>query len=180
MAEFLQSSSFVDGTISSRNSTPDTCDAAGDLSKNRQQPSLPHSQILVKKLKSNASLPRKGSLMAAGYDLHAALDEPIIVKPHGKALTPTGIAIRFDHLVPGKCAHNCKTKLYGRLAPRSGFSWHCHTTIGAGVIDEDYRGEVKGGLYVWCAEYKHVFKGSRPSKRFCSLFAHKNVLQIEN
>jgi dUTP pyrophosphatase len=31
---------------------------------------------------------------------------------------------------------------YGRIAPRSGLALHHHIDIGAGVIDEDYRGNV--------------------------------------
>ena len=31
---------------------------------------------------------------------------------------------------------------YGRIAPRSGLSWKNHIDIGAGVVDEDYRGNV--------------------------------------
>ena len=31
---------------------------------------------------------------------------------------------------------------YGRVAPRSGLAWKHHIDIGAGVVDEDYRGNV--------------------------------------
>ena len=31
---------------------------------------------------------------------------------------------------------------YGRVAPRSGLAWKNHIDIGAGVVDEDYRGNV--------------------------------------
>ena len=34
---------------------------------------------------------------------------------------------------------------YGRVAPRSGLAWKNHIDIGAGVVDEDYRGNL-GGL----------------------------------
>ena len=32
---------------------------------------------------------------------------------------------------------------YGRVAPRSGLAWKNHIDIGAGVVDEDYRGNLK-------------------------------------
>ncbi len=48
----------------------------------------------------------------------------------GKALVKTGLAIA---LPPGT---------YGRVAPRSGLAWKHSLHTGAGVIDEDYRGEV--------------------------------------
>ena len=31
---------------------------------------------------------------------------------------------------------------YGRIAPRSGLAWKNHVDVGAGVIDQDYRGNV--------------------------------------
>ena len=31
---------------------------------------------------------------------------------------------------------------YGRIAPRSGLALKNHIDVGAGVIDEDYRGEI--------------------------------------
>ena len=39
---------------------------------------------------------------------------------------------------------------YGRVAPRSGLAWKQHIDIGAGVVDEDYRGNL--GEY----ESKHL------------------------
>lgn len=34
------------------------------------------------------------------------------------------------------------TNTYARIAPRSGLAWKNSINVGAGVIDEDYRGEV--------------------------------------
>lgn len=86
------------------------------------------SILRVKRLSENAVLPVRGSLQAAGYDLASA--EDVIVPAHGKAIAKTDLAM----IIPG--GH------YGRIAPRSGFSWKKHTDIGAGVIDSDYRGNV--------------------------------------
>ncbi len=36
---------------------------------------------------------------------------------------------------------------YARIAPRSGLTWKNSINVGAGVIDEDYRGEVKVILF---------------------------------
>jgi dUTP pyrophosphatase len=48
----------------------------------------------------------------------------------GKALIKTGIAISIPY------SH------YARIAPRSGLAHKHFIGVGAGVIDEDYRGEV--------------------------------------
>ena len=84
--------------------------------------------LYVEKLTAAAIVPTRGSTKAAGYDLYAPLDYTI--PPNGKGMIKTDIAVGIP---PGH---------YGRIAPRSGFSWKQHTHIGAGVIDEDYRGNV--------------------------------------
>jgi dUTP pyrophosphatase len=53
----------------------------------------------------------------------------------GKALVETDLAIA----VPGGT--------YGRIAPRSGLASKNHIDTGAGVIDADYRGQVKVLLF---------------------------------
>src|SRR5204862_6769588 len=82
----------------------------------------------VKKLSSDASLPKRESPFAAGYDLFSA--QNTIVPARGKALIKTDLTLIFP---PG---------VYGRIAPRSGLALKYHLDIGGGVIDPDYRGNV--------------------------------------
>jgi len=84
--------------------------------------------IRVKKLSETATIPTRGSEVAAGWDLYAS--QEVLVPARGKAIIATDIAIA----VP--------VGFYGRVAPRSGMAWKKHTDIGAGVIDADYRGPV--------------------------------------
>ena len=74
-----------------------------------------------------------GSLAAAGYDLHAS--ETTIVPSKGKLLIKTGVAMAIPE---GN---------YGRIAPRSGLACKNFIDVGAGVIDSDYRGEVRVLLF---------------------------------
>lgn len=69
---------------------------------------------------------------AAGMDVCAALEKPLLLAPGERAAIPTGIAIA---LPPG---HE------GQLRPRSGLARkHGIGMVNApGTIDEDYRGEV--------------------------------------
>lgn len=83
----------------------------------------------VKRLTKTAKLPVKQFYTDAGYDL--ASDENIIIPSHQWKLISTGIAFTVP---PGT---------YGRIAPRSGFSYKKGTMIGAGVVDESYTGCVK-------------------------------------
>lgn len=80
----------------------------------------------------NARLPvRLGN--AAGYDVNAV--ESAVLAPGERALIPTGL--HFE--VP--------TGHYMRVAPRSGLAVKHGIQTGAGVVDEDYRGEVKVLLF---------------------------------
>ncbi|XP_060150270.1 deoxyuridine 5'-triphosphate nucleotidohydrolase, mitochondrial isoform X4 [Globicephala melas] len=80
------------------------------------------------RLSEHATAPTKGSERAAGYDLYSAYD--YTVPPMEKALVKTDIQIAL----PSGC--------YGRVAPRSGLAAKHFIDVGAGVIDEDYRGNV--------------------------------------
>ena len=87
-------------------------------------------QIIFKKLHKDSIVPKKGSPLAAGYDLFCYTDKDIIIESMGKSKIPTGISVQLPH------------NTYGRIAPRSGLTWKQFLDVGAGVVDEDYRGEI--------------------------------------
>lgn len=85
-------------------------------------------KMLVKKISEHATLPVRASAGAAGYDICSAYD--YTVPARGKELVKTDISI----MIP--------SGTYARVAPRSGLAWKNSIDVGAGVIDEDYRGNV--------------------------------------
>lgn len=89
--------------------------------------------LRVKRLHSDAQLPVRGSPGAAGYDLTSM--EAVVVLPGKRAVVATGVSVE---LPPG---------VYGRVAPRSGLAVKHGIQVGAGVIDPDYRGELKVVLF---------------------------------
>lgn len=93
--------------------------------------------IRVKKLNPNAKLPTYGSAEAAGADLYACLNEPITIHPGDSAWIPTGIALE----VPKGCA--------GLIYARSsmGVKRGLAPANKVGVIDSDYRGEIRVVLF---------------------------------
>jgi len=107
--------------------------------------------LRVRRLSPRAELPRYATDGAAGLDLSAALEAPLIIAPGERALVPTGIAVA---LPPG---HE------GQVRPRSGLAVrHGVTVLNApGTIDEDYRGEVKVALVNHGREPFVVDPGSR-------------------
>jgi len=90
--------------------------------------------VAVKRLPHGADLPLPGyaTADAAGMDLTAAVQADLVLKPGGRAIVPTGIAIA---LPPGYEA---------QVRPRSGLAAKNGVTVlnAPGTIDADYRGEV--------------------------------------
>ena len=89
--------------------------------------------VRVKKLHPHAVLPTYGSAEAAGADLYACLDEAVTIAPGEVYWVPTGIALE----VPKGCAG----LVYARssLGAKRGLA----PANKVGVVDSDYRGEVK-------------------------------------
>lgn len=107
--------------------------------------------ISVKKLHPSAKLPVYGSAEAAGADLHACLEEAITVLPGESAWVPTGIALE----VPKGCA--------GLVYARSGMAAKRGLAPAnkVGVIDSDYRGEIKVVLLNHSKEPQVIEPGER-------------------
>ena len=93
--------------------------------------------VRVKILRENALLPTYGSAQAAGADLYACLEAPVVIHPGETAFIPTGISLE----VPVGCA--------GLIYARSGMA--CKRGLApankVGVVDSDYRGEIIVALY---------------------------------
>lgn len=89
--------------------------------------------VEVKKLNDKAKLPCRATADSAGADLCACINDDIALMPGERRLIPTGIAIA----VP--------TGFGGFVFPRSGLSSKFGVSLAncVGVIDSDYRGEVK-------------------------------------
>lgn len=100
----------------------------------RIQRGVPTDIIRVKKLNEHATIPTYGSAGAAGMDLYANFvdfeGDMHELWPGERKLFKTGLAIAIP------LGH------YARVAPRSGLAFKSGIDVMAGVIDEDYRGEV--------------------------------------
>tara|TARA_B100000282_G_C31738537_1_gene494959 strand:- start:2823 stop:3263 length:441 start_codon:yes stop_codon:yes gene_type:complete len=123
------------------------------------------SVLRVKRLSEKATLPVRGSGLAAGYDLASA--EDIVIPARGKAIAKTDLAM----VIP--LGH------YGRIAPRSGFSWKKHTDIGAGVIDADYRGNVGVVIFNHSDEDISVSQGDRVAQLIIEQISTPVVEDVE-
>lgn len=86
----------------------------------------------VKKLDPKARVPVQKHPGDSGFDVHARLEEPVVLRPQARALIKTGIAVAVpkDYEV--------------QVRPRSGFALKEGVTVlnSPGTIDANFRGEV--------------------------------------
>ncbi|PVD19756.1 hypothetical protein C0Q70_20247 [Pomacea canaliculata] len=116
---------------------------------------MPSAEVTLQfaKLTKNAYTPTRGSEKAAGYDLYSAYD--YIIPARGKIVANTDIQIAL----PDGC--------YGRVAPRSGLAVKHFIDVGAGVIDQDYRGNVGVVLFNFADTEFEIKKGDRIAQLIC-------------
>lgn len=118
----------------------------------------------VQLLSPLARLPGRGSANAAGYDLFAS--QEVVIPAHTQKLVPTGIAMRLPE------------GTYGRIAPRSGLAVKNAVNVHAGVIDRDYRGEVKGVLINHGDQEVTVKQGDRFAQLVVEKIAEPPVREV--
>ncbi|RKP20494.1 dUTP diphosphatase [Rozella allomycis CSF55] len=122
--------------------------------------------LRVKKLSENAQIPKRGSPLAAGYDLYSAVDT--VIPPKGKAIVQTDISIAVPE------------GTYGRVAPRSGLAVKNFIDVGAGVIDADYRGAVGVVLFNFGEVEFQVKKGDRIAQLILEKIEMADIMEVED
>lgn len=86
---------------------------------------LPHGEGL--------SLPRYATDLAAGCDVTAAIEAPIIMQPGDIAIIPTALCVALPR------GYELQVRARSGLAAKNGIG----LVNGIGTIDADYRGEIK-------------------------------------
>ncbi len=102
--------------------------------------------LQIKRITDTSRLPTRGSEHSAGLDLYC--DENRVLCGRSVTVLSTGIAVAIPY------------GFYGRIAPRSSLAKRM-IDVGAGVIDCDYRGEVKVVLYNLSDEQIIIARGDR-------------------
>lgn len=107
--------------------------------------------VNIKKLNENAIVPTYGTEYAAGADLYACMEEPVIIQPGETYFVKTGIAMEipagYAGLIYARSGLACKKG----LAPANK----------VGVVDSDYRGEIMVALHNHSKEAVTVESGER-------------------
>lgn len=105
------------------------------------------NKILFIRDHDSAKIPTKGSKNAAGYDLYSISNT--IVYPHSRSIIHTGLKLQIPNGV------------YGKISPRSGLARDYGIHVGAGIIDEDYRGPLTVLLFNLSNARFNVNEGDR-------------------
>jgi dUTP pyrophosphatase len=122
------------------------------------------SYLKIKKLSENAIIPKRASNLAAGYDLHTPID--CVIPPHSKYMIKTDLEMNFPK------------GTYGRIAPRSSVAWKNFISIGAGVIDSDFRGNVCIILFNHSDEHVFFNSGDRIAQIICEKIKYPIIKEV--
>lgn len=108
-------------------------------------------KVRIKKLSDKAIIPTFGSVGSAGGDLYSAEENQVIIAPNQTVIIGTGLAVEIPDGYVGL--------VYARsgLATKSGLA----PANKVGVIDSDYRGEIKVALHNHSNEIRTVSQGER-------------------
>ena len=114
-------------------------------------------------------LPEYATALSAGMDLRAALAEPLVIAPGGRALVPSGLAIALP------------AGYEAQIRPRSGLALkHGITVLNApGTVDADYRGEIIVVLANFGSESFAVTRGMRIAQMIVAPFAQVSWEAVE-
>ena len=119
--------------------------------------------VLFQKAKPEAIIPECANPLDAGMDFQSV--EKVVILPHQHRLVPFGL--RWEPQWEwGDCGNTLNFlknhfKIYMRLASRSGLSLKKGIEVGAGVVDEDYRGDLGAVIYNHSDEEFVVEKGDK-------------------
>lgn len=109
-------------------------------------------KIRIKKLNEKAQLPSSGSAYAAGYDLYACVEaQEVTIPAHTTAMVGTGVAVAVPE------------GYFGGIFARSGLAakQNLRPANCVGVVDSDYRGEVKVALHNDSDQERRIENGER-------------------
>ena len=118
---------------------------------------------VVVELGEGAQLPKYGSEKAAGADLYSPISETI--PPRGKVMINTHVKVQLPK------------NHYLRIESRSGLAVKFSLEKGAGIIDEDYEGEVGIILYNHSDSPYHIVAGERIAQGVLQKYVQARFVQ---
>ena len=126
-------------------------------------------KVSVKKISPLAKIPVYGSEDAAGADLFAAIGDAVTILPGETAVIPTGLAFEIPKGYGGFIYARSGLGIREGLAPANK----------VGVIDADYRGEVRVALLNHSAEPRRVEPGQRVAQMVIAPFLRADFAETD-
>ena len=128
------------------------------------------TEVLIKRLSKNISLPRYETSGSSGMDLAANIDHEIKIEPGKISIIPTGIALSIPK------------NFEIQIRPRSGLAAKNQVSVlnTPGTIDEDYRGEIKVILINLGNKTFIVKKGERIAQMVLCPIIKAKLKEVEN
>lgn len=127
------------------------------------------TNVNIKKLNPNATIPTYGSEAAAGCDLYACLDAPVTIMPHETVLVKTGLALEVPMGYAGLIYARSGLASKRNLAPANK----------VGVVDADYRGEVMVALHNHGTTPQTIEHGERIAQMVIAPFITANFIEVD-
>ena len=121
---------------------------------------------IIVKATAGGALPEYETEGAAGMDLRANLEVPLVLPPGGRALVPTGLRIELP------IGYEAQVRARSGLAAKYGIG----LVNGIGTIDSDYRGEILICLINHGEEAFTVNNGDRVAQLVFAGYARARVV----
>lgn len=112
---------------------------------------MKNETLQIKKIDEKAIIPTYGTIDSAGADLYALLDQDLEINPGEMKMISTGLSIAIPKGYVGLIFARSSLGSKKGLAPANK----------VGVIDADYRGEVKVPLFNHSKEIQTITKNER-------------------
>ena len=128
------------------------------------------TEILIKRLSKEVTLPKYETDGSSGLDLAACIDKNIEIKPGKSEIIPTGLAVAIPK------------NFEIQIRPRSGLAAKNQISVlnTPGTIDADYRGELKVILINLSDENFIVEKGLRIAQMVVCPIAKAKFKEVES
>lgn len=123
----------------------------------------------IKRLNDLATVPTRGSIEAAGWDLYAAISEAVVIAPHKTVFIDTGWAMEIP------AGH------YGAIYARSGLASKqgLRPANCVGVVDSDYRGPVMVALHNDSEEARVIDPNERIAQLIIAPYSSVTFEEVE-
>jgi dUTP pyrophosphatase len=120
--------------------------------------------------RSRFPLPQYATIHSAGLDLRADLEQSLVLKPHERAMVPTGLHIELPE------GYEAQVRPRSGLAAKHGIS----IVNTPGTIDPDYRGEIKVILVNLSDVPFTLEPGERIAQMIIARFEHINWNEVDS